>query len=90
MPKQLLDRPDVVPRLEQMCGEAVTKRMTRRRTRNAGGSDGILDGSLKDRLVTMMPPPLAFLWIDVKPCTGNTHCQAHSRGDPLPCESRPG
>jgi hypothetical protein len=42
MPEQILDRSDVVPSFEQMCGEGVTQRMTRGWPGNAGGSRSVL------------------------------------------------
>ncbi len=64
VPEQLLDRPDVVPRLQQVRREGVTERVTRRRPGNPSRPGRLLDGSLHHRLVQMVPPPLARGAID--------------------------
>ena len=51
MTEQFLDSPDVVPLLEQMGREGVTKRVTGSWLRQLRPPGGFLDGRLPDRLV---------------------------------------
>jgi hypothetical protein len=70
MPEQLLDGSDVVPAFEQVRRKAMSKRMARRRTGDAGGSGSVLDRPLENGFVKMMPPPLASHLVHVEPCRG--------------------
>lgn len=70
MPQQLLDSPDVIARLEQVSRERVPQRVARRRPRDASGTYRILHGTLKDRLVQMMPAPLSSRLVHVEPGRG--------------------
>ena len=59
--EQLLDRPDVVARFEQVRGERVPECVAAYVFRYPGPSHRLLHGSLQDRLVDVMPPLLAGL-----------------------------
>ena len=67
MPQQLLDRPDVIPGLEQMRRKRVPKRVTGRRLCQPGTGRSQPHQTLRHTLVQMMPTPLPGLAIDVMP-----------------------
>src|SRR2546425_8768298 len=79
MPQQFLDRPDVAAVLEQVGSERVAQRVTGRALRYSRVPDGLLEGSLDDRLVKMMPTALAGHSVDVEASGGK-----HPLPDPLP------
>src|SRR5262245_23385133 len=58
MTEQLLDRADVVARLEEMRREAVAQRVRRGRFDDSGAAHGILHRPLHALLLEMMTPPL--------------------------------
>ena len=54
VPQQLLNRPNVVAVLEQMCGERVSQRVATRRLRYPNPQDSLTHAPLQHRLVQMM------------------------------------
>src|SRR5207253_1741380 len=58
MPQQLLHRPDVGTRLEEMSSERMAKRVTGRALRDPRTAYRVPHGTLNGRLVQMMPPLL--------------------------------
>ena len=73
--EKLLDGPDIPVILEQVSREGVTQRVSGRAHRDPCTPHGVLDGPLHDRLVQMMPSPLACHSVDVV---------ARGRKHPLP------
>lgn len=59
MPEQLLDRANVVARFQKMRGEAVAQRVRPHRLRDADAASCFADGTLRHRLVQVMPALLA-------------------------------
>src|SRR5436189_6331193 len=75
MPQELLDRPNVVSRFEQVRRERVAQRVTSRRSSNAGGPGRFLYGALGDRLMEVMSATLSGYPVDI---------EARGGKDPLP------
>ena len=67
VPKQLLDRPNVVPRLEQMRSERMPQRMAACTLVHARRQDGIAHGILKHGLVKVVPSPLPGVRLSIDP-----------------------
>jgi hypothetical protein len=55
MPKELLDRPDIVAVLKQMSGKGMSEGVTTGRLGDPGFPDGLFDSPLQDGFVEMMP-----------------------------------
>jgi hypothetical protein len=55
MPQQLLHRADVIPALQQVCGERMPEDMTAHPLRHACPTRSLRDGSLHDGLVQVIP-----------------------------------
>ena len=70
VPKELLDRTNVVAILQQVGGEGVAEGMAGGVLGKAGPSDGVLDGALEYGFVEMVAPPLAGDAIHVDPRGG--------------------
>ncbi len=65
--EQFLDCADVVTVLKQMCGKGVPKSMTGGPFGQPGVPDRLLDCPLNDRLIHVMAPLPAGLWIPPAP-----------------------
>ncbi len=59
MPKEFLDRPDIVAVLKQMGGKGMPEGVTTGRLGDPGFPDGLFDSPLQDGFVEMMPPSLS-------------------------------
>jgi len=66
MPQELLDRPDVVSRFEQVRRERVAQRVTSRRSSNASGPGRFLYGALGDRLMEVMSATFSGCPVDIE------------------------
>lgn len=66
MPKQLLNRSDVVALFEQVGGEGMPKCVTTGGLRNPGFPDGPFHSPLQDGFVEMMPLLLTGLPITIE------------------------
>ena len=56
MAKQILNRPDIIARLQEMGGKAVPQGMAIAGLGDPRASNGLLDGPLNNRFSDMMPP----------------------------------
>ena len=77
MTEQLLNRPDVRAVVQQMRGEGVPEGVTSEALADSRPSSGLAHGTLQDRLVQVMPTPLACRGVPVG---------ARGRKDPVPCQ----
>ena len=65
VPKELLDRSDVGPRLKEVCGKRMAQRVGTDSFGDAGGDHGASDCPLNDGLVQVVAAVFAGGFIDV-------------------------
>jgi len=78
MPQQLLHRADVIPGLQQVCGERMPEDMTAHPLRYACPTRSLRDGSLHDGLVQVIPRRGPNRGSRQMRPAGNTNCHRHS------------